>query len=195
MTLLAITLGLGLLGVAIGAGIWIASLYNQLADRDTKILDQEREIETFNNTPKTSQVEWNDLVANRDRLLVEARNKDTTIRQIRGEYQEQKLLADNLQLKYNQLERDRETEQVRAEGSEALRQLEQNQNTPEFAREGRRMLDVASQRYHGHYLTERLLSNLPIEPALVSANSGASEKMPGPNSVMPKPCLNTTPCC
>lgn len=66
------------------------------------------------------------------------------------------------------------TEQVRAEGSEALRQLEQNQNTPEFAREGRRMLDVASQRYHGHYLTERLLSNLPIEPALVEQIAGAN---------------------
>ncbi len=65
------------------------------------------------------------------------------------------------------------TEQARAEGSEALRQLEQNQNSPEFAREGRRMLDVASQRYHGHYLTERLLSNLPIEPALVEQIAGA----------------------
>ena len=66
------------------------------------------------------------------------------------------------------------TENVRAEGLEALRQLEQTQNTPEFAREGRRMLDVASQRYHGHYLTERMLSNLPIEPAVVEQIAGAN---------------------
>jgi len=67
------------------------------------------------------------------------------------------------------------SEGVRAEGAEALRQLEQSQNSPEFAREGRRMLEIASQRYHGHYLTERLLSNLPIEPALAEQIGGASD--------------------
>ncbi len=64
------------------------------------------------------------------------------------------------------------SEQVRAEGAESLRQLEQSQNSPEFGREGRRMLEIASQRYHGHYLTERLLSNLPIEPALAEQIGG-----------------------
>ncbi len=66
------------------------------------------------------------------------------------------------------------SEQVRADGAEALRQLDQSQNSPEFSREGRRMLEIASQRYHGHYLTERLLSNLPIEPALAEQIGGAS---------------------
>lgn len=64
------------------------------------------------------------------------------------------------------------TEQVRAERAEALRQIEHEQNTPDVARQGRRLLDISSQRYHGHYLTERLLSNLPIEPALAGQIGG-----------------------
>ena len=64
-------------------------------------------------------------------------------------------------------------ELVRAEGADELRQLEQNQNSPEFGRQARRMLDIASQRYHGHYLTERLLSNINIEPALAEQIGGS----------------------
>ena len=57
-------------------------------------------------------------------------------------------------------------EQARAESSAALRQLEQNHNDPAYSQRAKRILDVASQRYYGHYLTERLLSNLPITPEL-----------------------------
>lgn len=55
-------------------------------------------------------------------------------------------------------------EQARAEASDELRQLDQNQSDPEYTTRAKRLLDVASQRYYGHYLTERLLSNLPIAP-------------------------------
>lgn len=55
-------------------------------------------------------------------------------------------------------------EQARAEASDELRQLEQNQTDPEYGARAKRLLDIASQRYYGHYLTERLLSTLPIVP-------------------------------
>ena len=57
-------------------------------------------------------------------------------------------------------------EQARAEASAELRQLDQNHNDPAYGHRAKRILDVASQRYYGHYLTERLLSNLPITPEL-----------------------------
>ncbi|MFO0620040.1 MAG: Rnase Y domain-containing protein [Polyangia bacterium] len=54
------------------------------------------------------------------------------------------------------------TEQARAAGADRVRQLEQGQNSAEVAGRARRLLEVTSQRYEGHYLTERLLSTLPI---------------------------------
>jgi len=53
-------------------------------------------------------------------------------------------------------------EQVRAAGADSVRQVEQLQNTPELAVCAKRLLDISIQRYEGHYLTERLLSTLPI---------------------------------
>lgn len=66
------------------------------------------------------------------------------------------------------------TEQVRAEGQDQLRQLEQTQTSPEFSRQAKRMLEISSQRYQGHYLTERLLSNIHILPE-VAGNIGGSD--------------------
>ncbi len=57
-------------------------------------------------------------------------------------------------------------EQARAEASAELRQIDQNHQDPAYGHRAKRILDVASQRYYGHYLTERLLSNLPITPEL-----------------------------
>jgi ribonuclease Y len=59
------------------------------------------------------------------------------------------------------------TEQARAAGADRVRQLEQGQNTAEVGLRARRLLEVASQRYEGHYLTERLLSTLPIPTDLI----------------------------
>lgn len=53
-------------------------------------------------------------------------------------------------------------EQARAEASDELRQLDQNQADPEYGARAKRLLDIASQRYYGHYLTERLLSTIQI---------------------------------
>lgn len=54
------------------------------------------------------------------------------------------------------------TEHARAAGADRVRQLEQTQNSPETAGRAKRLLEISSQRYQGHYLTERLLSTLPI---------------------------------
>ena len=64
------------------------------------------------------------------------------------------------------------SEQVRAEGAERLRQLEQTVTSAEYTRTGRRMLDISSQRYQGHYLTERLLSTIHILPQVAEQIGG-----------------------
>jgi ribonuclease Y len=64
-------------------------------------------------------------------------------------------------------------EQVRAEGAERVRQVDQTQTSPEISRQARRLLDIASQRYHGHYLTERLLSTIHIQPEVAEQIAGA----------------------
>lgn len=66
-------------------------------------------------------------------------------------------------------------EQVRAAGADAVRQVEQLQNTPELAVRARRLLEVSSQRYQGHYLTERMLSTLPFAEEVL-------ERVLGPGS-------------
>lgn len=63
-------------------------------------------------------------------------------------------------------------EESRAEAADRLRHLEQGHTDPETQRQAKRVLDIASQRYYGHYLTERLLSNLPITPELAEQIGG-----------------------
>ena len=63
-------------------------------------------------------------------------------------------------------------EQARAEASAELRLLDQSHNDPAYTHRAKRILDTASQRYYGHYLTERLLSNLPITPELADKIGG-----------------------
>lgn len=64
---------------------------------------------------------------------------------------------------------------ARAEAAERLRRTEGLLNDVSIEREAKRLLDVASQRYQGHYLTERLLSNLPLP-------EGALAKLAGPDN-------------
>lgn len=56
-------------------------------------------------------------------------------------------------------------ETARAAAAERLRRVDASINDPEHVRTGKRVMDVAIQRYYGHYLTERLLTNVPIVPA------------------------------
>jgi ribonuclease Y len=55
-------------------------------------------------------------------------------------------------------------EQAHAEAADRLRRIEQGVNDAERGREAKRIMGIAIQRYEGHYLTERLLSNLPLAP-------------------------------
>lgn len=64
------------------------------------------------------------------------------------------------------------SEQVRGEGAERLRQLEQTATSSDWSRHARRMLDISSQRYEGHYLTERLLSTIHILPQVAEQIGG-----------------------
>jgi ribonuclease Y len=53
-------------------------------------------------------------------------------------------------------------EEARASAAESLRRIDQGLNDVEHARQAKRVMGIAIQRYAGHYLTERLLSNLPL---------------------------------
>ncbi len=53
-------------------------------------------------------------------------------------------------------------EQARAAAADRLRRIEAGANDAEHGRTAKRIMTIAVQRFQGHYLTERLLTNLPI---------------------------------
>jgi ribonucrease Y len=57
-------------------------------------------------------------------------------------------------------------EEARAEAAQRLRALDQNTADPEWGRQAKRIMGIAVQRYHAHFLTERLLSNVPLPPGM-----------------------------
>jgi ribonucrease Y len=57
-------------------------------------------------------------------------------------------------------------EEARAEGASKVRLIEQSGADPEWGRQAQRIMGVAAQRFSGHYLTERLLSNVPLPPGI-----------------------------
>ncbi len=58
------------------------------------------------------------------------------------------------------------TEEARAEAAQRIRALDQNTADPEWGRQAKRVMGIAVQRYHAHFLTERLLSNVPLPPGM-----------------------------
>jgi ribonuclease Y len=66
-------------------------------------------------------------------------------------------------------------EEARSAAAESLRRIDQGMNDAEHGREAKRLMGIAIQRYQGHYLTERLLSNLPLLPGVAERVSGAGE--------------------
>src|SRR5262249_36989939 len=57
-------------------------------------------------------------------------------------------------------------EEARAEAENDLRLIDQNPSDPEWARQAKRIMGIAMARYEGHYLTERLLSNVILPPGI-----------------------------
>ena len=53
---------------------------------------------------------------------------------------------------------------ARAAAADKLRHIDAGVNDPEHGRSAKRIMDIAAQRYEGHYLTERLLTNVPVLP-------------------------------
>lgn len=58
---------------------------------------------------------------------------------------------------------------ARARAAAALRAVEQTAADPAHDREARRLMEIASSRYHHHYLTERAMNHLRIGSDLVAA--------------------------
>ena len=63
-------------------------------------------------------------------------------------------------------------EEARAAAAERLRRVDASVNDPEHARTGKRIMGIAIGRYQGHYLTERLLTNLQIAPGSLARIGG-----------------------
>jgi ribonuclease Y len=59
-------------------------------------------------------------------------------------------------------------EEARAAAAARLRAIDQNAADPDYARQAKRLMGIAIQRYQGHYLTERLLSTIVLGPALAA---------------------------
>ncbi|HEY3354370.1 MAG TPA: Rnase Y domain-containing protein, partial [Polyangia bacterium] len=57
-------------------------------------------------------------------------------------------------------------EETRAEAAARLRQVDQSVQDPEYARQAKRLMGIAIQRYQGHYLTERLVSTIAFPGGL-----------------------------
>ena len=64
-------------------------------------------------------------------------------------------------------------DEAKSQADERLRQIEAGANDAERGREAKRVMGIAMQRYAGHYLTERMLSNLPLLPGLADRLLGA----------------------
>lgn len=67
-------------------------------------------------------------------------------------------------------------EQARSAADERLRRIEAGAGDPEHIRQAKRTMGISIQRYHGHYLTERLLTNLPIAAGLAPRIAGPGEE-------------------
>jgi ribonucrease Y len=57
-------------------------------------------------------------------------------------------------------------EEAKAQAAQLVRQSDQNPSDPEWARQAKRVMGIAIHRYQGHYLTERLLSNIALPPGV-----------------------------
>lgn len=65
-------------------------------------------------------------------------------------------------------------EEARAEAAHSIRVLEQSASDASWSRQAQRTMGIACQRYDHHFLTERLLSNVPVPPEL-AARLGAPD--------------------
>jgi ribonuclease Y len=67
-------------------------------------------------------------------------------------------------------------EEARAHAAARMRAIDAATNDPEHVRQGKRVMGIAIQRFHGHYLTERLLSNLVLVPETAERVVGPEQR-------------------
>ncbi len=63
-------------------------------------------------------------------------------------------------------------EEAKQSAAAEIRRIESTVSDAEHGREAKRIMGIAVQRYQGHYLTERLLSNLPLLPGVLERIGG-----------------------
>lgn len=69
-----------------------------------------------------------------------------------------------------------ESEVARVAGAQLLRSVDQSGSDPEQVRRARRVMGIAVGRFSGHYLTERLLSTVPLPPGMSLEQLSGSEE-------------------
>jgi ribonucrease Y len=67
-------------------------------------------------------------------------------------------------------------EEAKAQAAARMRAIEAATNDPEHVRNSKRIMGIAIQRYQGHYLTERLLSTLRLEPSTLERVIGGADQ-------------------
>jgi len=67
-------------------------------------------------------------------------------------------------------------EEAKAQALARLRAVDASAQDPEQVRQAKRLLGIAIQRYQGHYLTERLLSNLALLPETAERVIGRDQR-------------------
>ncbi len=67
-------------------------------------------------------------------------------------------------------------EEVRAHAASVVRAVDVNAQGPEVVRDSKRLMDLAMQRYDGHFLTERLVSTMPLPVPILERMAGTDNE-------------------
>ena len=92
-----------------------------------------------------------------------AKNSDDEAQGLTDEYI--RALEDKAQVSAADLQarmQDAWVSETQAQAAQRLRLIDNNKQDPEYGREAKRLMGISMQRYHAHFLTERLLSNVAI---------------------------------
>lgn len=115
---------------------------NDLARRDEALRTRDEALKERDTAARTLKDEAGTFARDRDQLLERLAGET-------GPELKQRLSAEWI-------------EAARAAAAERLRRIDAGINDPEHGRTARLIMETAISRYQGHYLTERLLTNVPI---------------------------------
>ncbi|RMH38791.1 MAG: DUF3552 domain-containing protein [Deltaproteobacteria bacterium] len=148
----------------------------QLARREERVAEEEA---AFSEDKRALDDKW-DAFKRRKRAIRSARDRAASLRRAADAALAQ--MRDQLAARAGatpEQVRDRIAaawiEEARAAAANRVRSLDGTAADPEMDRAARRLLEIASARYRNHFLTERLISRVPLQPGvrdLLEADGG-----------------------